>query len=180
MNTVNKYQFQQFCVIFSSCPFLYPSPFCTTSGAFWKIKKKINWNSKWKKYARREFSREILYKNIAIIAIQHSKMYFIDTFGDFSHTVGWNSLKSIWQISLYIIAQISRVEGSYYHTVRRHSVLIFFVYIIVAKFAISVWRFSPYCVVKFTIVYSTNYKTASKSIVWELLPYSICRILPRA
>ena len=36
---------------------------------------------------RREFLREILYKNIAIIAIQHSKMYFVDTFGDFSHTV---------------------------------------------------------------------------------------------
>ena len=36
---------------------------------------------------RREFLREILYKNIAIIAIQHSKIYFVDTFGDFSHTV---------------------------------------------------------------------------------------------
>ena len=34
---------------------------------------------------RREFLWEILYKNIAIIAIQHSKMYFVDTFGDFSH-----------------------------------------------------------------------------------------------
>ena len=44
---------------------------------------------------RREFLREILYKNIAIIAIQHSKMYFVDTFGDFSHTVEWNSLKSV-------------------------------------------------------------------------------------
>ena len=40
-----------------------------------------------------------------------------------------------------------------------HSVLIFFAFINVAKFAISVWRFSPHCVVKFTIVYSTNYKT---------------------
>ena len=28
--------------------------------------------------ARREFLREILYKNIAIIAIQHSKMYFVE------------------------------------------------------------------------------------------------------
>ena len=37
--------------------------------------------------ARREFLREILYENIAIIAIQHSKMYFVDTFGYFSHTV---------------------------------------------------------------------------------------------
>ena len=37
---------------------------------------------------RREFFREILYKNIAIIAIQHSNMYFVDTSGDFSHTVG--------------------------------------------------------------------------------------------
>ena len=37
-------------------------------------------------YAR-IFFRKILYKNIAIIAIQHSKMYFVDTFGDFSHTV---------------------------------------------------------------------------------------------
>ena len=36
---------------------------------------------------RREFLREILYKNIAIIAIQHSKIYFFDTFGDFSYTV---------------------------------------------------------------------------------------------
>ena len=41
--------------------------------------------------AWREFLREILYKNIAIIAIQHSNMYFVDTFGDFSHTVEWNS-----------------------------------------------------------------------------------------
>ena len=48
----------------------------------------------------REFLREILYKNIAIIAIQNSKMYFIDIFGDFPHTVKWNSLKSVWKISL--------------------------------------------------------------------------------
>ena len=27
---------------------------------------------------------------------------------------------------------------------------------------------------KFTIVYSTNYKTVWESIVWELLPYSVC------
>ena len=53
---------------------------------------------------RKEFLREILYNNIAIIAIQHSKIYFVDTFGDFSHTVEWNSLKSVWQISLYILA----------------------------------------------------------------------------
>ena len=33
---------------------------------------------------RWEFFREILYKNIAIIAIQHSKMYFINTFGKIS------------------------------------------------------------------------------------------------
>ena len=31
--------------------------------------------------------REILYNNIAIIDIQHSKTYFVDTFGDFSNTV---------------------------------------------------------------------------------------------
>ena len=49
----------------------------------------------------------------------------------------------------------------------------FFVCINVAKFAISVWRFSPHCVVKFTIVYSTNYKTVWESIVWELLRYSV-------
>ena len=36
---------------------------------------------------RREFLREFLYNNIARIAIQHSKIHFIDTFGDFSHTV---------------------------------------------------------------------------------------------
>ena len=35
----------------------------------------------------------------------------------------------------------------------------FSVRINVAKFAISVWRFSPHCVVKFTVIYSTNYKT---------------------
>ena len=59
---------------------------------------------------RRGFSREIVYKNIAIIAIQHSKTYFISTFSDFSHTVEWNSLKSVFQISLYILAQTPRVE----------------------------------------------------------------------
>ena len=37
---------------------------------------------------RRKFLREILYRNIVIIAIQHSKMYFVDAFGDFSDTVG--------------------------------------------------------------------------------------------
>ena len=62
--------------------------------------------------ARREFLREILYKNIAIITILRSKMDFVDTFADFSHTVEWNSLKSVWQISLYILAQAPRVEGS--------------------------------------------------------------------
>ena len=46
----------------------------------------------------------------------------------------------------------------------------FFLCINVAKFGISVWRFSPHCMVKFTIVHSTNYKTVWKSIVWELLP----------
>ena len=55
-------------------------------------------------YARRELLREILYKNIAIIAINHSKMYFVDTIGDFSHTVEWNSFKSISRISLYTLA----------------------------------------------------------------------------
>ena len=67
------------------------------------------------------------------------------------------------------------MEASRYHTVWQkspYSVLIFLVCINVAKFAISVWRFSPHCLVKFTIVYSTNYKTVWKSIVWELLPYS--------
>ena len=52
---------------------------------------------------RREFLRKILYKNIAILAIQHSKMYFVNTFGDFSHTVERNSLKSVWEIPLYIL-----------------------------------------------------------------------------
>ena len=48
----------------------------------------VSWNDIVENEAtRREFLREILYKNIAIIAIQHSKMYFVDTFGDFSHTV---------------------------------------------------------------------------------------------
>ena len=58
-----------------------------------------------------------------------------------------------------------------------HSVFIFFVCINVAKSAISVWRFSPHCVVKFTIVYSTNYKTVWKSIKWELLLYNILSML---
>ena len=49
----------------------------------------------------------------------------------------------------------------------------FFVCINLEKFAISVWRFAPHCVVKFTTVYSTNYKTVWKSIVWELLPYVV-------
>ena len=55
----------------------------------------------------------------------------------------------------------------------RHTGYSFFVCINVAKFAISVWRFSPHCAVKFTIVYSTNYKRVWKSIVWELLLYSV-------
>ena len=38
-------------------------------------------------HTRREFFREILYNNIAIIAIEYSKMYSGDTFGDFFHTV---------------------------------------------------------------------------------------------
>ena len=38
-------------------------------------------------YTRGEFLRKILYNNIAIIAIQHSKINFVDTFGDFFHTV---------------------------------------------------------------------------------------------
>ena len=41
--------------------------------------------------------------NITILAIHHSKIYFVDTFGEFSHTVEWNSLKSVWQISLYTL-----------------------------------------------------------------------------
>ena len=60
--------------------------------------------------------REILYNNIAIIAVQHSKMYFVDTFDDFPHTVEGNSLKSVWRISLYILASTPRVEGSNYQT----------------------------------------------------------------
>ena len=31
--------------------------------------------------------REILFNDIAIITIQHTTVYFIDTFSDFSHTV---------------------------------------------------------------------------------------------
>ena len=44
----------------------------------WLIQVKKN-----SKCTRREFLREILYKNIAIIAIQYSKMYFVETFGNF-------------------------------------------------------------------------------------------------
>ena len=46
------------------------------------IKKNV-----WNHATWREFLREILYKNIAIIAIRHSKINFVETFGDFSHTV---------------------------------------------------------------------------------------------
>ena len=70
-----------------------------------------------KRDARRDFFREILHKNIAIIAIQQSKIYLVDIFGDFSHTVEWNALKSVCQISLYILAWTPRVEGSDYHIV---------------------------------------------------------------
>ena len=48
-------------------------------------------------HARSGFLREILYENIAIIAIQHSKLYFVDTFGDFCHSV-----KSMWNIAVGI------------------------------------------------------------------------------
>ena len=37
-----------------------------------------------KQHARIEFLRAILYDNITIIATQRSKIYFVDTFGDFS------------------------------------------------------------------------------------------------
>ena len=36
---------------------------------------------------RKEFLREILYNNIAIIAIQNSKTNFLDTFSDFSQRI---------------------------------------------------------------------------------------------
>ena len=64
---------------------------------------------------RREFFREV--NNIAIISIQHSKIYFVETFGDFSHTVEWSSFKSVWQIFLYVLAKTPRAKGSNYHTV---------------------------------------------------------------
>ena len=38
-------------------------------------------------------------------------MYFVDTIGDFSHTVEGNSLKSVLKISLYILASTPRVGG---------------------------------------------------------------------
>ena len=44
-------------------------------------------------------------------------MDFNDTFGGFSLTVKWNSLKSVWQISLYILAYTPRVEGIHYYIV---------------------------------------------------------------
>ena len=46
-------------------------------------------------------------------------------------------------------------------------------YINVATLAISVLRFSSHCVVKFTIIYSTNYKTVWKSTVWEFTQYVV-------
>ena len=49
---------------------------------------------------RREFLREILYKSISIIAIQHSKMYFFDTFGDFSRNFGEILYKNIVIIAI--------------------------------------------------------------------------------
>ena len=52
------------------------------------------------------------------------------------------------------------------------------IYTLMLQIAISVWQFLPHCVLKFTIVHSTNYKTVWKSKMWELLPYSVCRIFP--
>ena len=71
---------------------------------FWNLANLISIVHYWHYlHTRREFSREILYNNIAIIAIQHSKIYFVGTFGGFSHIVEWNSLKSVWKISLHIL-----------------------------------------------------------------------------
>ena len=52
-----------------------------------KIRVNNNDNVESDIYTRREFFREILYNNIAIVSIKHSKIYFVDTFGNFSHTV---------------------------------------------------------------------------------------------
>ena len=60
---------------------------------------------------------EHLYNNIAITGIQHSKIYFVHTFSDYFHTVEKNSLKSVWKISLCILASTPRVEGSNDYTV---------------------------------------------------------------
>ena len=114
---------------------------------------------------RREFFREILYKNISIIAIQHSKNFLLTPLAIFPILLSEIHLSPSGQFP-YTYKLTPRVEGSNYHTVWQkspHSVLIFFVYINVAKFATSVSRFSPRCVVKFIIVYSTNYKTVWKS-----------------
>ena len=42
---------------------------------------------KFYKFKSATFEGNFFYKNIAIIVIQHSKIYFVNTFGDFSHTV---------------------------------------------------------------------------------------------
>ena len=68
--TITTLSFQRLFRFFQSSVGGHPLKVLTVAIAFVRGHKESAW---------REFSREILYKNIAIIAIQHSKMYFVNT-----------------------------------------------------------------------------------------------------
>ena len=74
------------CIAEISTLYILSSEKSDSRGLGAKIKGSYNFKMDYNN-ARREFFREILYNNIAIISIQHSKINFFDTFGDFSHTV---------------------------------------------------------------------------------------------
>ena len=95
----------------------------------------------------------------------------------------WESADKYEYVTLpYCFGKIAIVAGvgSHEHGINYYPCRLVNLNTNVAKLTTPVWRFSPHCVAKFTIVYSTNYKTVWKSMVWELLPYSVCRIFPHA
>ena len=63
--------------------FMFIQDTCFSASPLFSIAKSLI--RRWLKsnHARREFLREILHKNTAIMVIQHSKIYFADTFGNF-------------------------------------------------------------------------------------------------
>ena len=54
--------------------------------SFWHLQIVCEMKNKNPRNTERIF-RVFLYDNIAIIAIQHRKIYFVDTLGDFPHTI---------------------------------------------------------------------------------------------